>query len=89
MAHRDQMEDCTAMDLKDGDVTYLQGYRCRVSNVKHYPATETFSKLPVARYTLTNEPDELHSQRMHPAYDKQTYGGNRLYLTVREKSANN
>lgn len=83
----------TAPELKDGDVVIFYGSRCRVSNFKLIPE-EVFNAItrsgsgegPVARYTLTSEPNEQYPTPLPGGYNGGTYGGNKLYTVCVEQN---
>jgi hypothetical protein len=80
---RPKTEDVTALDVVEGDVIYMSGYRCRVSDVKLYPATGN-QTTDVARYTLRSEPDARSGKRLPTGYEGMRSGGNHLARVARE-----
>ncbi len=69
----------TALDVVDGDIIYNCGYRCRVTNVEHYPDNPHLTgRGPTARYTLTSEPTEYSPRTLPQTYEGMTSGGNSL-----------
>lgn len=82
----------TAVELKDGDVVIFYGHRCRVSNFRLIcESNSLFGRVtsangPIARYTLTSEPNEKYPNRMLGGYEGGTYGGNELYTVCVEQN---
>lgn len=66
----------TALEVKENDIVYCQGYRCRATNVILIPAGET-TPLPVARYNLHSAP--LPGGKSLPSgYEGMGAGGNKF-----------
>jgi len=65
----------TALDVKNGDVIYLWGCRCEVSNVQWYNRDEMGRPCePFQQYTLHSADGDL---RLPAGYEGMTSGGNR------------
>lgn len=72
----------TPLDVRENDIVIHMGYRCRATNVRHIPE-EQFTSTPagsgpVARYTLTSEPNADYPKPLPVGYEGMTSGGNRL-----------
>jgi hypothetical protein len=76
-----QIINATALDVKDGDIVYMLGYRCVASEVQHYTPSEADAKHPgevIARYTLTSRPTDDRPAVLPGGYNGGTYGGNKF-----------
>lgn len=60
----------SALEVKEGDIVYTNGFRCVVSNV--------IQENGVARYTLNSAPSRVHNQRLPRTYEGMRSGGNEL-----------
>ncbi len=67
-------ENKSALDVKDGDIIYNCGYRCRVSEVAEHTI---LNGEPTARYTLHSEPNEFYPRRLTGSFEGGRYGGNK------------
>lgn len=74
--------EATALDVTEGDIVIKAGCRCRATNVRQFDPTAgvlhpASNNGPVARYTLTSEPNAEWPNRLPGGYDGGTYGGNK------------
>jgi hypothetical protein len=76
------LEEVTALDVREGNVIYTEGYRCRVSDVSIVADPYRFGEF-VARYTLTSEPDAEHPRTLPPGYEGMRSGGNHRATVLR------
>lgn len=77
----------TALDVRDGDIIATQGFRCRVSGVRHIECDpdggmiglwhEESTGERVARYTLHSEPNAEYPRPLPTGYEGMNSGGNR------------
>lgn len=69
------MKTVTALDVKNGDIINLQGYKVRVSDVRHSFVSEEGERQTVARYRCHS----IKGEKQLPGFfDHEIYGGNHL-----------
>ena len=66
-----KIEDTGATEVRNNDIVYHYGYRCRVSNCMDHIDNGT----PVRTFVLWSEPDALNTQVMPVGFNGGRYGG--------------
>lgn len=76
-------ERITALDVKNGNTLYNQGFRVIASNVRQFEMRGSLT----ARYTLTSAPNAEWPETLPGGYEGMLSGGNHLAFTAREIEA--
>jgi hypothetical protein len=66
------IERISATDVRDGDIIFMQGYRCRASDCRDYCDNGVLMRY----FTATIAADSAHPERLPVAYNGGRYGGN-------------
>lgn len=67
-----KIEDIGATDVRDGDIIFNYGFRCRASQCRDSIA---HNGTPVRSFVLTSEPDALNTRSLPGGFNGGVYGG--------------
>lgn len=78
----------SSMQLKDGDVIYIEGYRVVVSGLWKtlLPRREDYNMSPVANFILNSHPEAVGLKRLPNGYEGMNSAGNGYDRRAREIS---
>jgi protein-tyrosine-phosphatase len=79
-----KVEQISALDVQDGDIILMYGYRCRASRCTFHANSDG---VVVKRFALTSEPNKQFPDTLPGGFNGGVYGGSKMAIEYREVAA--